>query len=178
MDKILTIKSSFKYFLIILGTFITLNNTDTKDLTISDDSVSYSKVALKERERLLNCLAKNIYYEAGNEPFEGKVAVAQVTVNRVNHSKFPSDVCKVVYQKNTIYNKVVCQFSWHCNPSLKSRPINWHYFRESKDVARKVLYEGYKLKSVKDALYFHADYVEPNWHRERVVKIGRHIFYR
>ena len=62
--------------------------------------------------RQLECLAINIYREAGYEPFEGKVAVAQVTMNRVLHEEFPSDVCQVVYQKNIFYQRLVCQFSW------------------------------------------------------------------
>ena len=40
--------------------------------------VNVSAVTVSERERQLECLSKNIYYEAGSEPFEGKVAVAQV----------------------------------------------------------------------------------------------------
>jgi spore germination cell wall hydrolase CwlJ-like protein len=37
-------------------------------------------VALKDRERQLECLARNIYFESGTESFEGKVAVAQVSI--------------------------------------------------------------------------------------------------
>ena len=36
----------------------------------------------------VDCLAHNIYYEAGNEPEEGKVAVAMVTINRVRDGRF------------------------------------------------------------------------------------------
>ena len=71
-------------------------------------------ITMAEREKQLECLAKNIYFEAATEPFEGKVAVAQVTMNRVESGKFPADVCDVVFQKNTFYNRVVCQFSWYC----------------------------------------------------------------
>jgi spore germination cell wall hydrolase CwlJ-like protein len=27
-------------------------------------------------------------------------------------------------------------------------------------------------------LYFHGDYINPGWKRERVAKVGRHIFYK
>jgi hypothetical protein len=64
-------------------------------------------VTLKERERQLDCLTKNIYYEAATEPFEGKVGVAQVTLNRAESGKFPNDICRVVYQKNIFYDKVI-----------------------------------------------------------------------
>jgi spore germination cell wall hydrolase CwlJ-like protein len=128
-------------------------------------------------EKRLNCLAMNIYKEAGHEPFEGKVAVAQVTLNRSNDPRFPNDICQVVYQKNVIMEKVVCQFSWYCDSAARSRPIHNDAYKESYEVAKKVLLEGFRLAVLKDALYFHADYVKPNWKHERVAKIGSHIFY-
>ena len=128
-------------------------------------------------EKRLNCLAMNIYKEAGHEPFEGKVAVAQVTLNRSNDPRFPNDICQVVYQKNVIMEKVVCQFSWYCDSAARARPIHNDAYKESYEVAKKVLLEGFRLNVLKDALYFHADYVKPNWKHERVAKIGSHIFY-
>ena len=47
----------------------------------------------------LDCLARNIYYEAGLESEEGKVAVGLVTINRSNDQKFPNTICGVVNQK-------------------------------------------------------------------------------
>jgi len=40
-----------------------------------------------------------------------------------------------------------------------------------------VLFEGFRLNSVKDALYYHADSIDPRWGKRRVAKIGNHIFY-
>ena len=135
-------------------------------------------VTTATRERQLECLARNIYHEAGYESFEGKVAVAQVTLNRASSGKFPEDICGVVYQKDVIYNKVICQFSWYCqSPSIR-KPLNDATYRESMEVAKKVLLEGFKLDGVKDALFFHADYINPKWDRQKVAQIGRHIFYR
>ena len=131
---------------------------------------------LAQRERQLNCLAKNIYFEAGSEPFEGKVAVAQVTLNRTESGKFPNDICQVVYQKTKIDEKIVCQFSWYCEkgPVVRSREM----YNESMEVAKKVLLEDFRLPSVDKALYFHADYIKkPNWGKPVVARIGRHIFY-
>ena len=45
----------------------------------------------------LYCLATNIYFESRNQPQVGRVAVGQVTMNRVNSPKFPNTVCEVVY---------------------------------------------------------------------------------
>lgn len=136
-----------------------------------------NEITAKVRERQLACLARNIYYEAGSEPFEGKVAVAQVTLNRMESGKFPDDVCQVIYQKNIFYEKVVCQFSWYCDREATIRPIHKGNYDESMEAAKKVLLEGFRLPSIKDALFYHADYVNPGWKKERVAKIGRHIFY-
>lgn len=133
-----------------------------------------SEITVKMRERQLACLARNIYYEAGSEPFEGQVAVAQVTLNRMTSGKFPDDVCEVVYQKNG----TLCQFSWYCsNPNNALKPISSAQFNESMEVAKKVLLEGFRLPSLNSALYFHNTQVSPNWNRKRVAQIGGHIFY-
>lgn len=133
-------------------------------------------ITMAERERQLVCLAKNIYFEAAQEPFEGKVAVAQVTMNRVESGKYPNDVCEVVFQKNFFYDKVVCQFSWYCESGPKIPKSATHY-GESMEVAKKVLLENYRLSSLKNAFYYHADYINPRWNKPKITQIGRHIFY-
>lgn len=134
-------------------------------------------VSAAERTRELDCLTRNIYWEAANEPFEGKVGVAQVTMNRVNSGKFASTVCGVVHQKNVIYEKVICQFSWYCETTSKVKPVHQPLWRESEEVAKKVLLENFRLPALTNALYYHADYVNPGWKNPKIEKIGRHIFY-
>lgn len=146
---------------------------DSKEITIK-----MSAVTADVRNRQLECLAKNIYYEAGGEPFEGKVAVAQVTLNRMDSGMFPNDLCKVVYQKNVVYEKVLCQFSWYCqNPNARA-PRHTDAYKESEIVARQVLLEGFRLPSLEEALYFHATHVKPNWPYQKVATIGGHVFYK
>lgn len=137
-----------------------------------------SRITAEMRDRQLACLAKNIYHEAGSEPFEGKVAVAQVTLNRTESGHFPGDICKTIYQKNIVYEKTVCQFSWYCDRETAVKPLNKAIYAESMEVAKKVLLEGFRLPSLNNALYYHADYINPGWNREKVAKVGRHIFYR
>ena len=136
-----------------------------------------SNITAEFRERQLGCLAKNIYHEAGSEPFEGKAAVAQVTLNRVNSGKFPGDVCKTIYQKNIIYEKVICQFSWTCDRAIAFRAINKANYDESMIAAQKVLMENFRLPSLEKALFYHADYINPNWGKKPIAHIGHHIFY-
>ena len=137
-----------------------------------------SSVTAEVRNKQLECLARNIYYEAGNQPFEGKVAVAQVTINRAESGQFPKDICQVVYQKNVVYERVLCQFSWYCETATMMRPKNSAVFKESEMVARQVLLEGFRLPSLKNALYFHATHINPKWNREKVAVIAGHVFYK
>jgi len=131
-----------------------------------------------EKTRQLDCLAQNIYWEAASEPFEGKVAVAQVTLNRANNPDFPKDICQVVYQKNVFYSKVVCQFSWVCEQKPTIKKHNNEHYLESYEVAKKVYLENFRLPSLHDALYYHATYVNPGWRLTRIAQIGQHIFYK
>lgn len=116
----------------------------------------------------VECLARNIYYEAPDEPYEGKLAVATVTMNRMKHKEFPKTVCGVVYQRG--------QFSWTVNP----RPIlDSKIYKEAERIANEVLFENKRLLSIKNALYFHNTRVLPKWSFDMTAirHIGGHIFY-
>ena len=160
----------------LIGSVSLLNWAVSAKLSRSEVTET-TQVTLEMRERQLACLSKNIYHEAGSEPFEGKAAVAQVTINRANSGEFPGDICKVIYQKNIVYSKVLCQFSWVCDRETTFKPVNKAAYAESEAVAKKVLLEGFTLPSLKNALYFHGDYINPNWGKKPVAHIGRHIFY-
>lgn len=164
-----------KVLLLSITLILITKFTSSKIEQYRQDRDFNSPVSMAERERQLNCLAKNIYFEAASEPFEGKVAVAQVTINRAESGKYPSDICGVVYQKNVVYGKVICQFSWYC----ESGPTVRHNgaYKESMEVAKKVLLENFRLSSLKNAYFYHADYVNPNWKLPKITQIGRHIFY-
>lgn len=180
-DKSSKVKAGLIIVFMLLGLFLVYEMlvwAIDKRLT-SVETLESNKITVQVRERQLSCLARNIYHEAGTEPFEGKVAVAQVTINRANSDgKFPGDICNVVFQKNIFYDKVLCQFSWVCDRQSNFKPKHQDIYDESMEVAKKVLLEGFRLPSLTDALYFHADYINPGWKRERVAKIGRHIFYK
>lgn len=55
-----------------------------------------SEVTFAEGDRYL--LANLIYCEAGNQPYEGQVAVGAVVMNRVMSSVFPDTIVGVIYQ--------------------------------------------------------------------------------
>ena len=147
------------------------------DLRSGVESMPAGYVSAQEKIRQLDCLTRNIYWEAASEHFEGKVAEAQVTMNRVQDGRFGDSVCGVIYQKNVFYEKVICQFSWVCETTHKTRPVYQPLWAESELVAKKVLLENFRLPGLKGALYYHADYVSPGWKKPKIDKIGRHIFY-
>jgi spore germination cell wall hydrolase CwlJ-like protein len=177
-------EKAMRFGLLMLGLLLSVMMVSTvtkikfEQLRSNQFTTSKDVVTIRDRERQLDCLAKNIYYEAGSEPFEGKVAVAQVTMNRTASGKFPNDICGVVYQKSVIMERVVCQFSWYCEnggkPIIRSR----EQYNESMEVAKKVLLEGFRLDILKTAMYFHGDYVSPGWNKPKIGKIGHHIFYK
>ena len=164
-------------FVAVAVAVIAVCNARLESLRNAQNAMPPGYVTAAEQTRQLECLTRNIYWEAASEPFEGKVAVAQVTLNRMQSGKFPNSVCGVVYQKNVFYEKVVCQFSWHCEGNQKMKPIHKPLWRESEEVAKKVLLEGFRLPGLKNALYYHADYVNPGWQLPKIDQIGRHIFY-
>ena len=174
MEKSLrSINLLFGLMFVALLTFM----VSTKKIEVLRTNTAAKTESAESVEKNLSCLAINIYKEAANEPFEGKVAVAQVTINRTKNPNFPDTICDVVYQKNTFMGKVVCQFSWYCDGAYRGRVVNKQAYDESYKVAKMVYLEDFKLESVKNALYYHADYVNPNWGKKKVTKIGAHIFY-
>ena len=118
----------------------------------------------------IDCLAKNIYFEALTESDAGKIAVANVTMNRVNHPAFPNTVCEVVWEPK--------QFSW-THDGKSDRPSSAKAYAEVYEIA-KAVYNGNIIDITEGATFYHADYVNPPWAKamERVGQIDRHIFYK
>lgn len=155
-----------------LGAFFYFNYTPPEDKLLE---IKYSELT-KESQKQVDCLADNIYHEAAHEPEDGKVAVALVTLNRLQDPRFPKDICGVVKQKV----KSTCQFSWFC---MKRKPAITEQAKELYERAREVavhVYVNYeKLPDITGgALFYHADYVNPRWKLEKTTVIGRHIFYK
>lgn len=67
----------------------------------------------------LDLFARVVSAEARDESFKGKVAVAEVIINRINSSQFPDTVSSVVYQKG--------QFSVISNGSANKAPTKDSY---------------------------------------------------
>jgi len=135
-------------------------------------AVLHSVYAAEVNTRDLDCLAKNIFYEASNESEEGMVAVGLVTINRSNDGKFPPSICGVVNQRIVVNtsrtvavikkikagffgrtktvteyeivndSKTICQFSWKCNIMHSIRRDDERW-RNSLRIARTLLTGGF-----------------------------------
>lgn len=164
----------------LMLTLILLWSTPVGDPIIAvTNTAAQLKRAIKPLE--LQCLAENIYHEAGNQPEMGKVAVGVVTMNRTMDNRFPRSVCGVVKQSTSGEDGVTCQFNWVCTnkelPNQSSK--NW---RDSLRVAHMLLTGGYEqYKSVfENAKFFHAASIKTDWNKyhARIGQIGDHIFYK
>ena len=139
-------------------------------------------------QQQIECLASNIYFESAHEPEEGKIAVAFVTMNRVHSNLWPNTICDVVLERgrNSRSGKIVCQFSWYCEPRPKAMwqsgylpNKNDRLYNEIRDLAVRFYmnYENMYDPSY-GAVFYHADYVSPGWRNvTKTNVIGRHIFY-
>ena len=137
----------------------------------------------KVEKQQVECLAQNVYYEAGYEPTKGQIAVAMVTLNRVHSGKYPTSICGTMTQKI----EETCQFSWWCDDYKRIKAISYRYTRHEKEVfenARSVaLYAYMNYKNMEDvtkgAMFFHTKEVHPQWQNVHITTvIGNHIFYR
>lgn len=138
----------------------------------------------------LECLALNIYHEARSESLAGQFAVADVTLNRVKNTRYPSTICGVVKQSVMsewgverglfIPKKNMCQFSWYCD-GQSDAPVEQYAWLRAKGVAEDFL-SYRKFRGITEgATHYHASYVQPEWsfHRKMnlIGRIGDHIFY-
>ena len=111
---------------------------------------------------------------------ETKKEVECLAQNRKNNEAFPNTFCEVVEQRHG----ATCQFSWFCQKDLIKRKNNLTIhnnlvYNDMIEIATN-FYVNHELLEdpTKGALFYHADYVKPNWKNMiRTAYIGRHIFY-
>jgi len=122
----------------------------------------------------VDCLARNIFYESGGEPTEGKIAVGIVTVNRAQDPRFGRSVCEVVKARTvvvktrevkqtemvkvgyfgppekvtttkTVVEQVpVCQFSWVCSGYARQPKSTDERWVESREIAEGIARGDYE----------------------------------
>ena len=133
----------------------------------------------------IECMAKNIYFEAAVESTAGQLAVAQVTLNRVESKHYPNTVCEVVYQgphtATGFPKRDRCQFSWYCDGKDDEVRNKGKLWNTAHNLAKYVLKRQNDLLDITDgATHYHANYIDaPRWAGQKRVttSIDQHIFY-
>jgi spore germination cell wall hydrolase CwlJ-like protein len=131
---------------------------------------STRKINLSQRDR--DCILRNIFHEARGEPILGKLAVAQVTFNRLNSGRWGNTICKVVFAKS--------QFSWTLDKKKRHSKPGGPMWKQTKEVLEMYL-AGTRLVELQNSTHFHATWMErkPGWayKKQELTTIGQHTFY-
>jgi N-acetylmuramoyl-L-alanine amidase len=140
--------------------------TRTKLLNQEDAKLATWSYSVSDKELFL--LQKIVMAEAEGEPYKGKVAVANVVLNRLRSANFPDTIYKVIYQKS--------QFSPVANGRLKRVTPN-----EDSIKAVNAALNG--QKEVSDDTYYFlsltlADDLTVARTKKEVQTIGHHTFYK
>ena len=115
----------------------------------------------------IDCIAKTVYFEARGESEEGKIAIANVVLNRFKSGNY-NDFCSVVYQNR--------QFSWTLMRRRKIKEeVSW---KESRLIANDIYYDNLEDNTY-GATHFHKSTIKPRWIKSfrKVAVIGNHVFY-
>jgi|TARA_B100001105_G_C22197436_1_gene359633 spore germination cell wall hydrolase CwlJ-like protein len=161
-------------------------------LTVVAESRILSNKVVEFDTVQLDCLSQNIYFEAGNQSLRGMAAVADVTLNRVQNSRYPNDICSVVKQglkhSDGTMKRNMCQFSWYCDGKSDKVLTYTNAWKKSQDIAKTMLLEynladkGSYFGITSGSTHYHATYVAPDWIHDRgmirIEQIGSHIFYK
>ncbi len=113
----------------------------------------------------LDCIARAVYFEAGGEPLDGQIAVAQVIVNRVKDRRFADSPCQVIADGFFFPRDVPI--------TLLAR------WQQAQRIAIDVANGKNLNPRLLRALYFHGIHEHPAWMKikRRLATIGHHIFY-
>ena len=188
MAKLLITKVVLIFSIILVTASLTLAGLGTEDY-VPEVNVTYKPVTLTTEEQFsllrtsvttdmiknkqVACLARNLWYESRGEGWDGMLAVAKVTLNRVSHERFQDTVCAVVYSRS----KTVCQFSWVCE---QLHPPSGQLWKDIQEFAATIYFFNDRyIDLTKGALFFHTtDTVSPKSSRKKItVLVGRHVFY-
>jgi len=96
----------------------------------------------------VRCMADNIYFEGRAEGMAGQMAIALVTMNRVESTFYPNTVCKVVKQgpryrkRPDLPVRWKCQFSWWCDGKSDRIPLTYTKGKR-KDQIRQAVHNTY-----------------------------------
>lgn len=139
---------------------------NTLVLEDSNTSLQVSELINSKENNLdnLHLLARLIQSEAGQEPYDGKIAVGNVVLNRARENN--QSIESVIYAKN--------QFD-----GVKTDNFNKNPNEESVNAAKEVL-NGREVIDNNSYYFVNLEMASPSWAKENtfVTRIGEHWFFR
>lgn len=151
---------------------IDIKSLDDRVQKVENIVLYQTKEKLTVSSKEFDCLARNIYHEAGIEKYAGKVAVAQVTLNRLKSGRWGNDICSVVHSK--------AQFSWTLSKRKRNETPKGKLWNDSLLVANEFVRNGERVRGLEGSHFYHTDYIKsPKWadKRNKIFAVGQHIFY-
>jgi len=146
---------------------VALDTQAPKDQTL-EGLVAFHSSDVDQIDPETECMAKVVHHEAGNQPLQGQLAVAEVIVNRIKSGRFPTTPCAVANQRGQFFQTASYQV-----PRTSER------WRTAVAVAR-LAQAGEWAPVAPGALFFHATYSRYDWSHRRtlVTRIADQVFYR
>ncbi len=125
-----------------------------------EESRKQEVIVTAEEQELL---ARLVTAEAKGEPYAGKVAVAEVVLNRVEDDRFPDSVKEVIYEKNAFQ-------------PVQNNSIQQAAEPTSVKAVEEALIE--KEHDTKALFFYNPETASDNWIRDRKIiqQIGNHVF--
>lgn len=172
MRQIELVVLAFAYIWVVYLLIVPMPYEKDKDLPIYQE---YPTRVFTPSPADLKCLSLNVYFEARNQKLEGQEAVAWVTMNRVLATKYPNNICDVVWQPG--------QFSW-TEDGKSDKPLNRRAWEKAIQIALSVYYfakmELFEFDPTKGSIMYHTTQINPYWSDSYAYagEIGNHLFYK
>ncbi|WP_026905816.1 cell wall hydrolase [Paucisalibacillus globulus] len=112
-------------------------------------------------------MAKLVHAEAKGEPYAGKVAVATVILNRVDHVEFPNSIKEVIYEKSGGH---------YAFTPVQNGQINGSYTDEDMEAVNEAI--AFRGQGSGSIYFYNPKTAKSNWitTRDVTVTIGNHRF--
>lgn len=148
--------------------FVKAESRDTELFNQNSEAAQVFKVNnLTLSKNDIYLMAQIVHAESKGEPFEGKVAVASVILNRASYPEFPKSIRGVIMQKNA--------FSCVQNGSINVVPDESSY---------EAVLEALKGKdpTEKAVFFYNPKTATSKWmknvSKKCIIKIGNHVFFK
>ena len=142
----------------------------TQQATLSPYAERFARASREDR----SCLARVIYHEARLEPPTGRIAIAQLVLNRTLSGIWPDTICGVAMQGA---QEGRCAFAFACaKGAAEPQGDAW---QQAQRTADQVLGGQAWVAGVKDAIHVHRHDEQPVWRLalQPLARIGSHIYY-